>query len=66
MALVARCSIQRDSKIVQFDTKNMFGNDTEITFDIERRVEHSYQGKQIHMLDYMIFFQTQNCTLWLL
>lgn len=45
MALVALCSIQRDSKIVQFDTKNMLGNDTEITFDIERRVEHSYQGK---------------------
>lgn len=45
MALVALCSIQKDSKIAQFDTKSMLGNDTEITFDIERRVEHSYQGK---------------------
>ena len=31
VALVALCIIQRSSKVVQFDTKNVFGNDTEIT-----------------------------------
>ena len=36
VAVVALCGIKRGSEMVQFHTKNMFGNETENTFGIER------------------------------
>ena len=51
VALVDLCMFQRGSKVFQFDTKNVFGNDTEITL---------VKARQTHMLNYMSFFQIKN------
>ena len=45
VAVVALYGIKRGSEMVQFHTKNMFGNETENTFGIERWVKHFRQGK---------------------
>ena len=46
VALVALCSIWRVAEISQFDTENMFGNDTEIVFGEEGWVKYSRKGKK--------------------
>ena len=53
MALVALCGIQRGSKIVHFDTKNMFGNETGNTFGMEGESKTLVKARQTHKREFL-------------